>query len=191
MGIILISPRLSFCCHSLHIQHVASMKFLAVLVSLAPLASSLPTYALPKTFVAAEGCELPEGYVLSKFTTWTPVGSNDTSISFNYFDESTNITTSCYKNSSSQAITSPGYAARYPCENSIVKFIWSNSKLGLIEEACPEDSSTSYEASGSVVPSLQCASKNCTVTGETGLQCTSANQTITAQFTSLQPAPPS
>ena len=115
------------------------MKFLVVLVSLAPLASSLPTYALPKTFVAAEGCELPEGYVLSKFTTWTPVGSNDTSISFNYFDESTNITTSCYKNSSSQAITSPGYAARYPCENSIVKFIWSNSKLGLIEEACPED----------------------------------------------------
>ena len=115
------------------------MQFLSLLISLAPLASSLPTYALPKTFLVADGCELPEAYVLSNFTTWTPVGSNDTSISFNYFDQSTNITTSCSKNSSSQAITYPGYAARYPCDNSVVKFIWSNNKLGLIEEACPDD----------------------------------------------------
>lgn len=55
-------------------------------------------------------------------------------------DSDTDITTTCHLNSTSTNLGAAGAAPRYACDNSSVNFIWQNSKLTMIELACPTSS---------------------------------------------------
>lgn len=118
----------------------SKMKSASVLACIVPLVASLK-YALPKSFAADSTCPFPENYTVEDFSTFTAAGSNDTTLSFNYVDEGTNITSFCQKNATSPNLSSSPYAAaRYGCDNTNVKFIWQDSKLTILEAACPNTS---------------------------------------------------
>jgi hypothetical protein len=93
-------------------------------------------YSLPKELVAMDDCDYPEQFTIQKLSTWTATGSNETSLGFTFSDQGTGITTACQKNSTSAVVSKPGLTARYACDDSMVHFIWQNSKLTVIETAC-------------------------------------------------------
>ncbi|KAJ9157482.1 hypothetical protein NKR23_g494 [Pleurostoma richardsiae] len=163
------------------------MKYTYLLTCLVPLAASFRMYSLPKELVAMDDCDYPEQFTIQKLSTWTATGSNETSLGFTFSDQGTGITTACQKNSTSAVVSKPGLTARYACDDSMVQFIWQNSKLTVIETAC--SASSGFEAAGSIAPALSCTSTNYTLAAGSGKQCTALNQTLTASFTSLEPTP--
>jgi hypothetical protein len=114
----------------------------AIVAVFLPVALSLPTYAIPKSFrkfLALDTCTYPEEFEILNFTSWTPApGSNASStIDFGYVDKSTNLQTSCHYNATSQNVARPQLTPRYACDNAVVQFIWQNGTLTMIETACP------------------------------------------------------
>lgn len=106
---------------------------------------SLPTYAIPKSFhqlQTDDTCVFPEAFEIQNFTIWTPApGNSDNTpvLNFGYFDQSTNLQTSCHYNATSRNVAQPQLTPRYACNNGVVEFIWQNGTLTVIEAACPGD----------------------------------------------------
>ncbi|KAM5356232.1 hypothetical protein ACJ41O_002878 [Fusarium nematophilum] len=163
------------------------------------LLSALPTtwaahaYAVPQGLAlqeadAADGCTLPDAYHVRDFKGQTEdSGKTLSSLSFDFLDEDTKVTTPCHKNSSSKAILGRG-SPRYACDNRVVEFIWDeeNQKIWAMEKVClAEDGTAQWEVSGSAHLPLKCA--------RTG-GCTTNTTDHRALFTSLNPvrqSPPS
>ncbi|KAH8885241.1 hypothetical protein GQ53DRAFT_770401 [Thozetella sp. PMI_491] len=166
------------------------LRLLPTVLAAIPLATAFPAYGVPRLFMEA-GCIMPDGYEISHFRAWIPAAGNNRStvLDFAYLDKSTSLETSCHLNATSKNVAKPGLAARYSCEDSLVHFIWQNSTLRMIETACPEaNSSTTYEASGSLKPSLNCTEAHRNTTAGPGQTCSSLS-VQRANFTSLQPSP--
>lgn len=87
-----------------------------------------------------ETCDYPTYYTVSNLETYTPTSSNETEVNFGFVDADTDITTTCSLNSTSVDIAEEGRTAKYACDNSLVEFYWQNSKLTLVEVACPTSS---------------------------------------------------
>ena len=88
----------------------------------------------------SEDCTLPATFTISNFVTiGSSLNATMNSTMFHFIDSDTGIDTNCYQNSSSVSATSPtGGATRYPCDDTVVEFIYSRGKLTLLEVACPE-----------------------------------------------------
>jgi hypothetical protein len=121
-------------------------KNLALMVAALPAAFAFPSYKIPIALSrvlsansADTACTYPEGFEIQNFQTLTPTGGNGSTVDihFGFFDESTNIQTTCQRNATSKNVAKPDLAARWACDNSLVEFIWQSPKLTLVEVACP------------------------------------------------------
>jgi hypothetical protein len=119
-----------------------------ILTSLLVARSSGLQYALNRQLIAvADSCIYPANFTVVGFRTFEPAVGNPESpnLRFDFVDAATNITTLCQWNSTSQSTTNgTGLAARYPCNDRNVSFIWVPSnddpaqrRLTMIETVCP------------------------------------------------------
>ncbi|KAK0734062.1 hypothetical protein B0T26DRAFT_631980 [Lasiosphaeria miniovina] len=165
----------------------------ALAVSL-PFAAAKPAYKIPaimsKLVQEDDTCIMPEGFRIQKFRIWSPqAGSNrSVNINFEYTDDSTSINTCCHLNQSSASVGPPGLTPRYACNNDTVQFIWQNGTMTVVEKACPQTSSH-FEAAGSVTLNLTCTNTLFNSTAGAGSSCVSTKDPIEAIFTSLEPTP--
>lgn len=95
-------------------------------------------YDVP-TSIKATNCPLPANYTVSDFTIYTDTANNTKSATtFSFSDPSTGIETFCSRNSTSKP--SATGTNRWPCDNSMVAFIWQTTGIAgltMIEQACP------------------------------------------------------
>ncbi|KAH9909417.1 hypothetical protein F4778DRAFT_776565 [Xylariomycetidae sp. FL2044] len=143
-------------------------------------------YAIPSRLEVLDDCEYPASYEIANFTRYTDdVDGSQNSTSFHFLDSKTEIDTCCQQNSTSK--NSIEGTNRWPCDNPDVEFIYQTTNivgLTVIEKVCPETGS-SFEASGSSNPVL-----NCAVSGS-GTRCIAQQSLIQGNFSSLEPIPPS
>lgn len=119
---------------------------LALMVAALPAAFAFPSYKIPVGLSrillansADAACTYPESFEIQNFQTLTPTGGNDSTVDihFGFFDQSTNIQTTCQRNATSKNVGKPNLAPRWACDNSLVEFIWQSPKLTMLEVACP------------------------------------------------------
>lgn len=119
------------------------MKF-SIFMAVAPAVHATASYiaAVPQELMAmveSSSCVLPQGYQITNFAAQSADGGQTVdSLTFNFNDDITGVNTPCYLNASSVPVPSDGRTPRYPCDNPLAQFIWSeNSKLTMIEKVCP------------------------------------------------------
>ncbi|KAK4199128.1 hypothetical protein QBC40DRAFT_228614 [Triangularia verruculosa] len=177
-----------------------------LVATLVPLAATLPAfsassraYAVPPAVVkslmdAGDNCILPKEFNITNFRIFTPAPGNKQSqlISFDFFDDSTSIATSCAFNGSSPNVAPFDFTPRYPCEDWRITFIWTNQTqaLTMIEKACPDVFETPMEASGDILTNgtLRCLETSTDNPYGPGLDCMSF-QKYSAKYFSFQPTP--
>ncbi|KAJ8123051.1 hypothetical protein ONZ43_g903 [Nemania bipapillata] len=150
-------------------------------------ASKALRYTVPSSFkAAANNCTLPAEFVVANFTTYTDKkeGSPGT-VSFQFSDPDTKIQTTCQHNSTS---TGSGPSKnRYACDNVKIAFVYQTTGIAgltVAERACSSGTGTQFEASGLVVPDLDCTDTS------TGTLCHAKEKSIPGDFESFQPVPP-
>lgn len=115
----------------------------AIAAAALPAALALPAHANSdrRGLQIDNDCIYPEGFDILDFTIWTPTTRSNASstLNFGYFDESTNLQTTCRYNASSKNVAQPDLSPRYACDNAIVEFIWQDGMLTMIERACPSE----------------------------------------------------
>ncbi|KAK4184043.1 hypothetical protein QBC35DRAFT_69041 [Podospora australis] len=174
------------------------LQVLFALAALLPLATTLPAFALHyavplslKAMVDDGDCTLPAAYtvrgiqeVIMNYNSAKPT----VSLTFSYDDASTSLHTFCQYNSTSVNVGPPGLTARWACDNPTVQFIYEleDSKLTLIERACPEENLTRhFEASDSIPlkDNLRCSLQGANIV------CSTDPTSYSKNFSSLQPSP--
>ncbi|KAM0329886.1 hypothetical protein ACHAQA_004051 [Verticillium albo-atrum] len=176
-------------------------QFLSLLLLAAPTTNAMAAYmaSLPQeiaALVAADDCQLPDEFSIQNFVAESANGGKALdSFEFGFVDDSTVVDTSCFFNSTSEAVNNDGRTPRYACNDARVNFIWQNGSLTLIEGVCPgEDGAADYEASGTAPVKLTCNGSNSTVVrNETGAgqsNCKADSTDIQAKFFSIQPVAP-
>ncbi|KAL2165206.1 hypothetical protein VTH06DRAFT_502 [Thermothelomyces fergusii] len=125
----------------------------------------MPTYHIPpaltKVAHTSNFCIPPQEFVIKNFQIWNPDAHNNRSItiSFDYSDDSVMpaINTKCQLNHTSVNVGAKGLTPRYACDDVLVKFMWTNGTLTVIEKACPQETlSLPHEATGVLMPRLNC-----------------------------------
>ncbi|KAK0748237.1 hypothetical protein B0T21DRAFT_380118 [Apiosordaria backusii] len=169
------------------------------LVATLPALSALTAYTIPPAAIksameADSDCIFPVGFNITNFKVFTPAPGNNRSqiLSFDFFDDSTSISTSCAFNETSKNVAPFDFTPRYPCDDYRITFIWNNQTQGLsmIEKVCPDVLTTPMEASGWVGTNdtLRCLETSQNNTYGPGLDCISFNKYV-AKYTSMQPTP--
>lgn len=132
-------------------------------------------------------CTYPDAYTIFNFHSTSITNSTDSYISFTYTDYDTDIISTCIYNASSVSLTTgTSLAPRYACNDNDVSFIWQSGKLNMIEVACPGETTTVWQAYGSVIPAehnLRCTTDNTTL-----ITSCAALVPFSANFTSLEPS---
>ncbi|KAI1132119.1 alpha/beta-hydrolase [Nemania abortiva] len=163
-----------------------SVPVLISLMAVAASASKALHYTVPSSFkAAASNCTLPSEFVVTNFTTYTDKTDNSqNTVCFQYSDPDTKIQTTCQRNSTT---TGSGPSKnRYGCDNAKIAFIYQTTGIAgltITERACASGTNAQFEASGLVVPEL-----NCTDTS-TGTLCVTKQKSIQGDFDSFEPLP--
>lgn len=116
-----------------------------LVVLAAPSVNAMASYmaSVPTTMralVDSGGCSLPEEFFIQNFVAESADGGATLdSFEFGYLNSLTDIDTTCYYNETSVPIELGGRTPRYECEDGIVQFIFQDSRLTMIELACPEE----------------------------------------------------
>lgn len=108
-------------------------------------AATLNGYTAPSSLLAKveqdDSCNLPPDYQIKNFRART----NDTGealsvFHFTFVDPTTEVTTFCQFNSSSESTTPGGLRPRYACNDRQTKFIWQDEEdqLWMTERVCPD-----------------------------------------------------
>lgn len=107
----------------------------------AALAYTPPTALQAAAADATSDCKLPNDYHIKSFKAESanPGNNSLSSFEFAFYDDTTDVSTPCYFNSSSEATESSGKNPRYPCQDSRIDFIWQNEvqKLWMFQKVCP------------------------------------------------------
>lgn len=120
-----------------------------MLLSISLLSLALPAilaavqYDVPDSLAAAvDGgeCALPDDFLIQNFVAQSPDnGTTLQTFDFTYADNTTNVTTTCHFNATSQAVPEAGRTSRFSCDDPLVQFIWQNATLTMVEGICPEN----------------------------------------------------
>ncbi|KAK1969903.1 hypothetical protein LY78DRAFT_700411 [Colletotrichum sublineola] len=161
--------------------------------------AAVPDFLMAK--VQSSDCTLPDDFQIQNFAAESPDGGKTIeSLTFNFNDDSTILSTPCHLNASSVAVAGDGRTARYACDDARVQFIWQNGTATVIEKVCPgEDGAADYEASGTATVPVVCdgAAGNGTATAarhrrsnsRRAVACKSNSNDIRSKFFSIQPVP--
>ncbi|KAK2060538.1 hypothetical protein LY76DRAFT_603967 [Colletotrichum caudatum] len=179
---------------------------ISLLIVAAPAAQAAVSYmaAVPSSLMAkveSSDCTLPDDFQIQNFVAESPDdGKTIESLTFNFNDDSTILSTSCYLNASSVPLAGDGRTARYACDDARVQFIWQNGTATVIEKICPgEDGAADYEASGTAAVPVVCdgaagngtaiAARHRRSKSRRAVACKSNSDDIRSKFFSIQPVP--
>ncbi|KXJ95547.1 hypothetical protein Micbo1qcDRAFT_200929 [Microdochium bolleyi] len=183
---------------------IAATNLASLLVLFASSAQALK-HQIPTPMIAADrvaDCPMPDHFHILDFRRNTTKTTDDhhesafLSASFRFVDLDTGLDTMCVVDDAQTTrrgrrhrVAKTKEGARLPCEDENVEFILEeDSRLTMVEKACPGGSTMPMEAAGSI--DILALKLNCVETGATETTRTSTERVLAGDFVSLGPPPP-